>query len=496
MSIKAQQTSAFIKTNRLTGALNADGLMFDSLGNPGLYTNSINLAKNAGIWLSAKDSLGNIKVSAHNVLGSNHDFWPGPLEVLNGHSADPLNWNIVYHITADQVAYHMAHYKDASYMPSNDIANWPGSKGAPYAQILAPFVDVKVSNQIYEPATGDYPYIKCDELVYSIFNDNYAQHTYSGGAALGVEVHSSIYAFKSTDSFMKNAILVRYSVHNRSGKNYKNFRLSLVTNFQIGDESDEFLGTDIDNQAIFAINDTTGATFKNKLVSLGCMAFNQKISSTMYFNNDNNILNGRPSLDFHFYNLMQGKWKNGKALGYGGTGVDGNGTAKFIYPYTSDNTNGNIMWNEYGNTPGQRIGMLNCDSTDLNAGTAKVYDFIYFYVDEKFNNIKQISKFCLNIKEVLNTKRLLFTPKVNTTTSPKIIVFPNPIHAGDILFIKMNKEVPMTIRIVDIGGKEISNYDLHVSKNNINLPADLVSGLYFIEFKTLNTIERQLININ
>ena len=54
----------------------------------------------------------------------------------------------------------------------------------------------------------------------------------------------------------------------------------------------------------------------------------------------------------------------------------------------------------------------------------------------------------------------------------------------------------MDIRIVDINGKEICNYNLHDSENSITLPDNLVKGLYFVEIKTLNTLERQLININ
>src|SRR4029079_2132143 len=103
-------------------------------------------------------------------------------------------------------------------------------------------------------------------------------------------------------------------------RDYKNFRLSAVTNFKIGDKYNEYLGTDVGQQALFAINDTTEATFKQRLVSTGCMAFNRKISSTMYFMNDTNKYNGVPVNGMHFYNLMQGKWKNGKSLNYGSDG--------------------------------------------------------------------------------------------------------------------------------------------------------------------------------
>ncbi len=492
----AQQTYHAVHTGNLTGYLNSNGLLFDSLGNQGLYAGALSLVKSAGIWISAKDDSGRIRVAAHNVLGNTHDFWPGPLEVSSGIPSNPVLWNKVYPMSREAVVHHVKHYKDAGYTPSQEILNWPGSSDSPYAKILAPFVDVKENNVKYEPLAGDYPYINSDQLVYSISNDQYAGHTVSNTLPLGVEIHTSIYGFASSDSFLKNSILVRYEVYNRSGRDYKNFRLSAVTNFKIGDTYNEFLGTDVGQQALFTINDTNEATFRERLVSTGCMAFNRKISSTMYFKNDTNKYNGVPVNGMHFFNLMQGKWKNGKTLNYGSDGIDGSGVARFVYPYTSDHSHGDTMWSEYGNDPGNRIGVLNCDSMELKRGAATVYDFVYFYVEEKFSNIKQIERFCLNIKKELGAKNMLSAPYVFNTKNESTLLFPNPLSSGDKMNIKRNQDVAMDIRILDLNGREVCNFNLHDSENSIILPVNLVNGLYFVELKTLNTLETQLVNIN
>lgn len=492
----AQQTYHAVQTGNLTGYLNSNGLLFDSSGNPGLYFGALSLVKSAGIWISAKDDSGRIRVAAHNVLGSVHDFWSGPLEVKSGAPANVSVWNKVYPMSKGAIDYHIKHYKDAGYLPAQSIANWPGSSDSPYAKILAPFVDVKENNLKYEPLSGDYPYIFSDALVYSISNDRYAGHAVSNALPLGVEIHTTIYGFTSSDSFLKNSLLVRYEVYNRSGRDYKNFRLSAVTNFRIGDNYNEYLGTDVGQQALFAINDTTEATFRQRLVSTGCMAFNRKISSTMYFKNDTNKYNGVPVNGMHFYNLMQGKWKDGKSLSYGSDGIDGSGKARFVYPYTSDHSHGDTMWSEYGNDPGNRIGIMNCDSVELKNGNAGVFDFVYFHVDEKFNNIKQIQSFCLNIRKELGAKNLLSVPQVFSTKKTSSLLFPNPLSSGDKLNIKRNLGVAMDIRILDLNGREVCNFNLHGSENSIILPANLVNGLYFIELKTLNTVETQTININ
>ncbi len=451
------------------------------------------LANRAGIWISAKDSTGNVIVSAHDVLGNTHEFSPGPLEVLTGQAANPSLWNKVYPATKDEIAYHKSHFNSSGYTASQNILNWPGSSLSPYAKVMAPFVDYMVNDQVYEPVKGDYPYITSDALVYSISNDRYGN-----AEPLGIEIHSSLYGFDQADSILKNCVLVRYTVHNRSGKNYNNFRLSTVINFKIGAIHKEFIGTDVKNQTLFAVNDTGEATFSNKLVSMGCMVINRKISSTMYFNDNADPISGRPLLDNDFYYLMQGRWKSGKQLTYFGNGVDGSIPARYVYPYTSDASHGDSLWSEEStlNIPGPRIGMINTDSTQLNNGEAKVYDFVYFYVEKNGYNIKQISDFCLKINTSLAAKNLLNIPKNTLVKTTSVSCFPNPVKAGEKLVITNAPESPLYLRLIGVNGQEICKLDLDIKDNCIILPHYLSGGMYMIEYKTLNTIQYNKLIIN
>lgn len=495
----AQPTISTLRVNGVQAALNPNGFLFDSSGHALLVTGSgLVLAESAGTWMSATDSTGQLRVAAHNVLGSNHDFWAGPLEVLSGSAANASQWNYVYPALKGEIEMHRRDFgKDGYTMPSN-IRFWPGSSSSPYAPILAPFVDYKVYNQVYEPQNGDYPYITSDALVYAISNDNFSAHTYSGSMPLGVELHTSIYGFSKQDSALANCVLVRYSIHNRSGRNYKDFRFSQAVNFRIGSQHNEFLGTDVPSQAVFVTNDTGEATFSNKLVSSGCMAFNHKISSTMYYNKGNDPINGEPSADSHFYNLMRGRWKTGKPLNYGSNGVDGSGSARYVYPYTSDASNGNLMWSEpsVGNVPGQRIGLLNMDSIELQNGSAVTYDFVYFFVEKDTFNIKQIGQYCLNIKRALASKNLLGLPSVDRKNRGNMTCYPNPVKAGEKLMIRTSLESPQGLRLVDAMGREVCKLDLDINDNYVILPYYLSSGVYTVEYQTLNTIHYYKLTIN
>jgi hypothetical protein len=498
IELDAQNSEGELFVNQLRASINSNGFLFDSLGNSGLRSfNGIGLSFGSGIWMSANDSQGNLRVAAHNVLGNNHDFWAGPLELVSGNAPNPSLWNKVYAISKNEVEFHLLNYKKNNYQVGENIKNWPGSSSYPYAKTLAPFVDLNENNQIYEPLKGDYPFFKGEGVAYTIYNDNYTNHSYSNALPLGVEVHTSMFGY-SNQTVLDNCIIVRHVLFNRSARNYDNFRFSTVLNFKIGGIYNEFLGTDVKHNCLFALNDTSEATFSNRLVSLGCMALNKRISSTMYFNNDNDMINGRPSMPQHFKSLMSGKWKNNKTLRYGSNGVDGSFDASFVYPYDTDDINSNLMWNEesVGNISGQRIGIMNFDSIKLLAGNLVYFDLVYFFVDENYSNIQQIDELCLNIKSELNRQDVLRNQVKLIANKSNYMIYPNPLKNGEQLLIEKNDDIPCFVSVLDCHGKEILSLNLEKNKESVNLPDYLQSGVYFLTFQSLNNKHTTKLIIN
>ena len=66
----------------------------------------------------------------------------------------------------------------------------------------------------------------------------------------------------------------------------------------------------------------------------------------VYYNNGNNPINGEPTTPLHFYNYMNGIWKNGQKMAYGGDGVTpASGAnldieADYMFPGDTDPYNG------------------------------------------------------------------------------------------------------------------------------------------------------------
>lgn len=498
-SITGQTPVATMYSHDIVLRMMSRGLMGDSLNAPALQSSGgLTLIDKAGVWMSATDANGVIRVAAHNVIGDKHEFWPGPLQLNNAMAADTLSWNKVWLLSRQEVDYHKAHYKDNNYMVAAVISQWPGNGPAGFARILAPFVDNDLNDQMYQPADGDYPYFSGENFLYSIANDRASSHRLSKALPLGVELHTSVLGFSDADPELSKCVLVRYSVFNRSANDYKNFRLSAVVNFSIGALQNEYLGTDVANKILFAINDTSEATFSGKLVSTGCMALNHQLSSTMYFENTPDPVNGIPVLDSHYLRLMSGYWKNNKQLVYGGNGVDASGaTARFVYPYNTDASHGSLMWSDNERyQPGKRLGLMNFDTVELKAGAAKNYDLLYFFVEEDSFDVKQISQSCLKIKQVLNTKNLLKNNENRLSIGGKTLVYPNPVKAGEKMVIKFIHETPVSMRIISLEGIEIVKIDLDSFENSIILPEDLAEGVYLLEYETLNTKRYIKFNLN
>lgn len=488
-NLKSQDSIALLKINRFYGAINSNGFLFDSSNNSGLLNlSNTNFSSGVGVWMSANDNTGILRVSAHDVINKKHEFWQGPLALSTNVSANPTDWNKVYPINKTEVDEHKKNFNKSNYFITNNLLNWPGSSNPPYAKILAPFVDYQVNDQIYSPKQGDYPFFKGDGLIYSIANDNYEDHLYSNAQALGVELHTMIYGFSSNDSFLNKTILVKFLVFNRSNQNYSNFRFSNVINFNIGSEINEFLGTDVKNKVLFSYNDTSQATFSKKLVSLGCMAINKPISSTMYFNNDNDNINGVPTNAQHFQNYMQGKWKNNSNLNYGSNGVDGSGLAKFIYPFDTDDNNNNLMWNEesVGNTSGKRIGLINFEPEVLNSNSALEYEMAYFFVEDSFKTIKQISDFCLNLNQSLAKEKILQNTSNLTSKESFVQIYPNPLkNSGQLCFTETSLK-SSAYKIYNSIGVCVAEFNLEENENCVKLPHNLEAGFYWVIDNNLN----------
>ncbi len=135
---------------------------------------------------------------------------------------------------------------DAGYQPIENIKNWPAHGNVSIGQEnqMAPFYDAN-ANGIYDPQNGDYPVIHGDQALYMVYNDEMTNHTETGGSKIGVEIHGMPYAFDCPgDSIFNQSLLFHYDIINRSDTSYHDFYLGLFVDFDLGNPSDNYSGSD------------------------------------------------------------------------------------------------------------------------------------------------------------------------------------------------------------------------------------------------------------
>lgn len=377
------QSARYMELNNVRAMYHNRGQLFwDLVGLP-KYEVPKNSGKTsifaAGLWLSAKDENQDIHcaVSKYNTDGG-YDFQPGPLKVSGLEQGtttetEASSYNRIWSVSKLFIDYHISNFESSNYVIPEDILTWPahGNVGQDYAQNLAPFIDVN-ENGIYEPSLGDYPDIKGDMSLYWIFNDNLGSHEESGESTpLQVEIHAQAYTYVCSMDEQNTEVLnyssfLEYRIINRSPHTYPDFSMGLFTDGDIGNGFDDYIGTHVGLNSLYFYNgdDMDGTGIDHEYGANPPAQFITILDAPFavendYIDNDNDgtideegekCLLGRtvyfegngalamPSLDLEHNNYMEGYWRDGRRITFGGDAYQpvGGTFTKYVYPGTSD----------------------------------------------------------------------------------------------------------------------------------------------------------------
>ena len=387
---QAVPTSVVLNVNNIStpvyvlGYLGFDGsntnFFVDGSNRSTLYAN--------GLWIGSGSH-----TAVRQFGSSGNDFYPGPLTIdgaFQSTSEMQTAYNRVWYVTRTMIDEHLAHFNDPGYMPAESILNWPANGTFENtAANLAPFYDVNGDGR-YNALDGDYPLIRGDEAVFSIFNDA-GTHGESGGEALGIEVHCMTYAFNAPqDMALHNTIFMHYDIFNRSTATYEATYIGMWSDFDIGNGADDYIGCDVSRGMYYGYNGqendapgigsfggvppaqgcvilagpwqqtdgldnlacdddnwsfTPGDTISNQAINGSGfgdgVVDNERIGMTnfMYYENSVGGVNGHPSEPIHYYNYLRSYWKNGVHAKFGGNGAsygNSNVDCSYMFPGDSD----------------------------------------------------------------------------------------------------------------------------------------------------------------
>ena len=397
-----------------------------------------------GLWIGGLENNGTLHIAATRYIqNGGGDFYPGPMMDSSSYSAyEDSVWNKMWEITKAEVDNHQVNWDQPGYTAPADFISWPahGDPGKGQATNLAPYHDHNTDGT-YDPYDGDYPLIQGDQTIYFLRNDDRGIHAETNGEKLGIEIHGMAYAFDCpADSALYNTIFVNYKIVNRSSNTYDSTFAGLYMDPDLGDYSDDFIGSDVARSTAYAYNgpaiDGSGAPdhygenppaqgmtiLKGPLMDAdgmdnpagGCdegingMGFgdgitdNERLGMTNFLFNCNpgiggcnGSTQGDPNPNIDYYNYLRGYWKDDTPMGYGGNGHVNNCTscepANFMFPGDSDpchwGTGGvqpaadTILWTDQsaGNQPNDRRGIASAGPFSFEAGDTIELEVAYVF---------------------------------------------------------------------------------------------------------------------
>lgn len=471
-TLDANNTKAVISAN---GTLFSGGLEIPK----GQGVSSIAVSQ---IWIGAKHNGGlHIAARLHDSTQQN-DFWPGPLDTINGTTAGDTNlWDKIYKITAQQIATHRSQWNKDGYTMPDAIKNWPGSNSTtqPFRQVLALFVDYN-GNRKYEPEKGDCPVIKGDEAAYFIINDAANTHFASGGTPLGVEIHGLAYQF-ANKAGLENTVFLDLTFINRSANNYDSVFAGIWTDFALGAPGDEFISSLPAKNAFFAYNaDTFDAKYGNYPPVQAVVFLNRPLQYTIETAKDNGP-RGLPQTPDEFYNYLKRYWRDGTPLGKNSNGwLTGPPFVDYIYNGNPCDVN-DTGWSEIGSgqPAGQRAMLGSFGPVSLNSGDFMKLELAYIWERSTTNAYASICKLNNSIDDVAAFYKN-YISGVQTPITPVFSVYPNPANGHIEINLQNASAQPAQLLITDMQGRTVLSQFLYDDNTQLSTH-QLQAGIYALQ---------------
>lgn len=343
------------------------------------------------LWIGGVSS-GNLKLAAQTYRQSGNDFYPGPL--VNGVASVTAqkckDYDRIYRVTLRDIEALASAEDKTAIEISDDIAEWPGNGDVAIGEAakLAPFFDANGDGK-YNYLEGDYPTLNDgiedlknipDMMLYIIYNDKGNIHSETQGVPIGLELHTQAFAYSTNDE-INNMTFYRTTIYNRSNETIDSTVFGQWVDPDLGNYSDDYVECDVTRNLGICYNgddnDEGILGYGLNPPSVGVNFFEGPtrpdgteigLTKFVYYNNDFS-LTGNPSRPEHFWGYLNGRWKDGANITYGGNGRGGSDTASFMFPGNTDPA-GRATWNERiaGNQPQDRRFLQTAGSFQLLPG--------------------------------------------------------------------------------------------------------------------------------
>lgn len=529
-----------LDTNSVSATLQTKGVLFNNFDNvvagfEALNGDGTNTIFSTSLWMAGKDVNNQIRGSIGLYGQNSESYITGPLTVLPGTDTtapEPYgaaditpsvaqDYNQIFTITAYEISKFRSWHNcvnDPScdenlifpnYTIPASIINWPahGDLNQDQDFFLSPYYDIDGDN-VYNPLAGDYPCIKGDKYALIILNDQNPNNTTID--PVGIEIHVEVYAYdRNQSSPVDRTVFVGYDIINRSTLVLKDFYVGVFADLDIGCPTDDFIGSIPELNSFFGYNSAepdndcfTNIGYGSTPPAQGVVFLNQTMSSSISFKTGSTGYSSTPTNSTEYYNCLQGKFKDGSTLYYGGDGHSGSSgvtTTPTNYQYPENAPPGFQPWTEYtqGNPGGDRIILGNIGRDTLRPGQVIELDLAYLFsradsgdqfasIQTLQNEIPIIQQFYDDSIAACFAGDLSLTISENTILSQQI--YPNPASAIACIPITSSARQSGSLKMYDVLGNHIKTIfegEFPQGESNYFIHADqYASGVYMIVFET------------
>lgn len=461
----------------------------------------------SGLWIGAKlENEDSYKISRIE-YAPNQEFQPGPINYSGG-----FNFNRIWKVTGKEIESHKADYSDGTIddEPAENILDWPGYGnellGPEFPiQEFAAFFD-QDGDGIYNPYAGDYPLISEElndviphEMAFSIYNDDIEIYN-----PIRIEIHLTMYSLDYEEGTpLDRAIFTSHKIINKN-INIDELYIGHWTVYELGCTEDDYVGCDPDRNVNYCYNKdavdgddgtncSTGApTYGGNPVVHASKFLNQEMFSFMAYHRngagDFPAQTHRPTTDGEIMLFLNGKWRDGSPMTFGGIGYDTSSTEAVNYLFPSnpaDPDEWSMITAEIPYTDVHALSTVH--HGQLASGASINLDMVQLITkDENYDNIQKIGISLEELDDIqgaydnqFDNLQNYFTTEVTYQELGDISIHPNPTDHS--LTIVQFEDVK-TYRIFDVSGRMVNTGRIQAEETTINL--NLNDGIYWIRFST------------
>ena len=483
-----------LSASDVRASLATTGRLFSEGGSPGYEVplgGGVHAFFAAHLWFGGQVG-GDVRTSA-SIRSDVQELWPGPLDdgAALPDADDCSAFDRIYRVsTADVAAY------DAGGAPTADLADWPVGLGAPAVDANGDAVVPTDRAETVDLAAGERPVLYGAETAFWVMNDVGNEHTFSATPPLGIEVRVSAFAVSApAEPALDRATFYRIETVNRSAAPIEDFRLGLWADVDLGDASDDYVGSDAEREMLYVYNadDDDAGGYGTAPPALGVDILSGAAGAGFHYKNS--LFLGEPQDASWIDAYLRSQWQDGTPLTRGGDGYqDGGEVTTWIWdgePETQSFWSETDIAPEPGpqpNDPQDRRAFISATPTTLAPGAASTVDIgiVYARGTDHLDSVAELRAASDVVQARYDDGSLFEAVLVADEPAPTAGVrldapHPNPTRGDASVGFALDAPDAVRIQIVDALGRTVAvltDRSYHTGPHRIEIGASLTPGVY------------------